>query len=89
MCFISSGAKVEHRDHENFTALLVAAKYGHTETIATLLKNRAKVNAVDKYDKTVIHQCSEESHPEALKVLRKKRRTKMTVYNINIVNYSK
>ena len=66
--YFYSGAKVELREHENCTALLIAAKYGHTETVSVLMKNRAKVTAVDKDDRTILHQCAGENHLEALRV---------------------
>jgi len=48
--------------------LLIAASYGHTDTIAVLLKHKANVLAVDKNDKTIIYMCAEENRVDALQV---------------------
>jgi len=55
-------------DNDQFTALLLAANYGHTQTISVLLKHKANVMAVDKNDKSVIFQCAEEDRVDALQV---------------------
>ena len=48
--------------------MLIAANYGHTETIAVLMKSRANIAATDKNDGTVLHQCAEEGRVDALQV---------------------
>ena len=59
---------MESHDLDNFTPLLIAANYGHTETISVLIRHKANVTAMDKHDKTVLYQCAEENRPDALKV---------------------
>jgi len=59
---------LERRDKDNFTPLLMAATYGHADTIDLLLKKRADYEAVEKNEKTAIYLCSEEDNLEALKV---------------------
>lgn len=55
-------------DSDHFTALLIAANYGHTETIAVLLKHKANVMATDKNDKSILFQCAEEDRLDAIQV---------------------
>ena len=65
---MTRGAKLESHDVDNFTPLLLAANYGHTETISVLLRHKADVTARDKYDKSVLYQCAEENRADALQV---------------------
>ena len=62
------GAKIEKRDKDNFTPLLLAACYGHADTIKRLIKRGADLKAVDKDDKNAIYWTAEEDHLEALSV---------------------
>lgn len=63
-----SGANIELHDTDQYTALLVAASYGHSEAIQILLENKANMLAVDKNDKNIIYICAEENRVEALQV---------------------
>ena len=66
---IFSGANIELHDTDNYTALLIAASYGHTETMEVLLKNKANVLATEKNDKNVLYLCAEENRADALQVI--------------------
>lgn len=65
---IFRGAQIERRDKDNFTPLLLAACYGHSNTIKMLLKSGADLSATDKHGKTAIFWSSEENKQDALKV---------------------
>nr|XP_054752859.1 serine/threonine-protein phosphatase 6 regulatory ankyrin repeat subunit B-like [Lytechinus pictus] len=66
---IQKGAKIEARDKDNFTPLLIAASSGHSATIKILLGKRANIVAIDKHDKTALFWAAEENKPEALQAL--------------------
>ncbi len=64
----SSGAKIERRDKDNFTPLLIAASNGHSQTIKVLLDHSADISARDKHDKTAMFWAAEENQPDGLQV---------------------
>ena len=66
--FFPRGAKIEAKDKDNFTPLLLAASAGHSSTIEILLTKKADITAMDKYEKTAIFWAAEENKPEALNV---------------------
>ena len=63
------GARINRRDKDNYTPLLLAATYGHVETVELLLQKGADYTAVDKYDKTAIYLAAEENKFAVLEVI--------------------
>ena len=63
-----SGAKIEFRDKDNFTPLLIAASNGHSATIGELLKQGANLRAVDKHEKSAVFWAAQENEVQALTV---------------------
>lgn len=59
---------MEYRDKDGYTPLLIAATYGHADTVHLLLRKGADFEAVEKNDKTAIYLACEEDKPEALAV---------------------
>jgi serine protease inhibitor len=59
---------LEYRDKDGYTALLIAATYGHADTIHSLLGRGADYEAVEKNDKTAVYLACEEDNAEALSV---------------------
>ena len=68
MCYCYSGAKLERRDKDNFTPLLIAASNGHSATIAELLKRGGNIRAVDKHEKSAVYWAAQENEVQALTV---------------------
>lgn len=66
--FSCRGARLEKADKDNFTPLLIAASFGHVETLKVLLELGANVFAVDKNEKTAMHWACEEDHLDVLQV---------------------
>ena len=64
------GARINRRDKDNYTPLLLAATYGHVQTVELLLQKGADYTAVDKYDKTAIYLAAEENKLAVLEVRR-------------------
>ena len=63
------GARINRRDKDNYTPLLLAATYGHPNTVELLLHKGADFTAVDKYDKTAIYLAAEENKLTVLEVV--------------------
>lgn len=59
---------MEHRDKDNFTALLISASHGHVEAIQCLLEHGADINAMDKDDKTAVYWAAQQNKYDALMV---------------------
>ena len=73
VCFICDhpncrGSRINRRDKDNFSPLLIAASNGHASTIRTLLQKGARLYDVDKNDKTALFWAAEEDNVEALEV---------------------
>jgi len=68
---------LEYRDKDGYTALLIAATYGHADTIHILLRRGADYEAVEKNDKTAVYLACEEDNAEALSV---------SIYSVIICN---
>ena len=66
---IKSGAKVNAKDNNGFTALMWAAWSGHTETVNALIKARADVNAKDGFGRTALMEAVGGGHTEIVKAL--------------------
>ena len=67
-CLVSRGARIDKHDKDNFTPLLIAACNGHADTIHTLLDLGARIEDVDKNDKSALYWAAEEDNVVALKV---------------------
>ena len=68
LLFLFRGARINRRDKDNFSPLLIAASNGHAATIKTLLQKGARLYDVDKNDKTALFWAAEEDNVEALEV---------------------
>lgn len=66
---LSIGARVDHRDNENKTALHLAAAKGYTEVAKELLDAGADVNAVCDGRMTPLIWAAQENHPEMTALL--------------------
>lgn len=66
--FVFSGARINKRDYDSCTPLLLASIKGHVETIEVLMEAFADHTAVDILEKTAVYLAVEENHLEALKV---------------------
>ena len=62
------GARIDRHDKDNFTPLLIAACNGHADTIKALLELGARIDDVDKNDKSALYWAAEEDNVVALKV---------------------
>ena len=51
---LNDGARVDTKNQDGETALMLAAENGHTECVKILLKNWADVNAKDEDGKTAL-----------------------------------
>ena len=50
-------------DENECTPLMIAAAWGHTQTVANLIKHGASVNMTDGKFKTALHYCVDQSSP--------------------------
>ena len=53
-----------------WTALMVAARYGHLEVVKVLLAKGADVNAKDNAGNTALMVAAKYGHPEVVKILK-------------------
>lgn len=51
------------------SALMIAAQNGHTEIVKLLIENDAKVNQINRENKTALHLASKNGHKEVVQVL--------------------
>ena len=63
------GADVNARDDNDRTALMIAASYGHTESIRLLLKYGADIDAEDNQGRTPAIMAAEYGHTESIRLL--------------------
>ena len=66
LTLLSAGAEVDHADNERWTALDVAAQWGHVETIHALLAAGAEVNHADNLGWTALRVAAQKGHVEAI-----------------------
>jgi len=66
----SSGANVDLWDKDGLSPLLVAAREGHDDCVATLVELGAKIQMVDNDERSVLHYAAEYDHPKVVKVSR-------------------
>ena len=65
---LKKGAKIEKRDRDNFTPLLLAAAEGNAEAVEVLLQHGADIYAQDREDRSVLYWASKENHVKAAEV---------------------
>ena len=65
---LKKGAKIEKRDRDNFTPLLLAAAEGNAEAVEILLQHGADIYAQDREDKSVLYWAAAENHSNAVEV---------------------
>ena len=69
-CLLKSGAEIEATGYRNICAPLhCAASSGHAEAVRFLLQHGAKIEAIDRHNKTPMHYAASNERPEVLKVL--------------------
>ena len=66
---VTAGANPDHADHRGWTALHVAAKVGHVETIRALVEAGADLNCADRSGKTPLYVAAAHGRVEAINVL--------------------
>mgnify|MGYP006115677319 CR=1 FL=1 len=69
LTLLSAGAEVDHADNDCWTALDVAAQWGHVETIHALLAAGAEVNHVNNAGETALYKAAEQGHVDAVRAL--------------------
>ncbi len=52
--WLQAGAAIESTDHKGYTALILAARWGHSAVVAHLLLKHANIEAVNQYGKTAL-----------------------------------
>ena len=65
---MKKGAKIEKKDKDNFTPLLLAAAEGNSESVEVLLKNGANINVVEREDKSVLYWAAAQNHEQTVSV---------------------
>jgi len=50
-------------DENECTALMIASAWGHSQTVANLLRQGAAVNVTDGKHRTALHYCVDQSSP--------------------------
>lgn len=66
---LRKGAVLNEKNKDFLTPLHVAADHSHYEIMDTLLKNGAKVNALDGLGQTALHRCAREDNIQACRLL--------------------
>ncbi|HJZ12402.1 MAG TPA: ankyrin repeat domain-containing protein, partial [Acidobacteriota bacterium] len=66
---LKAGADINARDDDGYTALMLAAQFGHTETLQRLLTARADIEARDKNGETALMKAASHSRLLAVKAL--------------------
>lgn len=73
---IMNGADVNAKTNKGFTALMYAAREGHTKTAEVLLKHGANANEKDKKGKTALMLAKERGHTKVADIIISYRHTK-------------
>ena len=63
------GARIEARDKDNFTPLLLASCEGNDEAVDILLARGADINALDREDKSALFWAAAQNHSKTMEVL--------------------
>lgn len=63
-----SGAALDLWDADAVTPLMIAACEGHEEVVALLIGLGARLDVVDKDDKSVLYHAAEQNHPVVVEV---------------------
>jgi ankyrin repeat protein len=69
MSLVDNGADINAKDEDGHTALIVAAKNGHTEIVNLLLNRGADINAKDKDGETALIKAAFNGHTEIVTTL--------------------
>ena len=65
----SHGADLSVRDNQGYTALILGAKNGHSESVKWLLQNRVDVTAKNGNGHTALHLAASRNHPRCIVAL--------------------
>ena len=65
---LQKGARIDPKDKDNFTPLLMAACEGNADAVRMLLDNNADMYAIDKEDKSALYWAAAQNHVEAAQV---------------------
>ena len=71
---IESGADINAKDKNGWTALMFAARNGYDKIAQLLIKSGADIKAKDRDGKTALSLAKEERYNDLIRVFRKKRR---------------
>ena len=66
---LEKGAAINHKDKDNYTALLTASWKGRTEAVKELIEQGAKVQVTDALLKTCLHLAVEHDNSTTLEAL--------------------
>ena len=61
--------RIENKDKDNFTSLLLASAEGNVEAVRILLAAGADIFAQDKEDRTTLFWASAQNHGEVVKMM--------------------
>ena len=68
---VEKGAKINLKDDNGFTALIMAVNNNHIETVRYLMEKGADINIADNYNRTAAFIASEKQYNEILELLEK------------------
>jgi stage V sporulation protein K len=66
---LDNGADVHHKEAEGYTALAIASKAGHADTVLTLLRHRADIHARNARKDTALLLASAKGRVDVVKIL--------------------
>jgi len=66
---LEHGADIENKDNSGYTALILAAQYGHEEIITLLLDRSANIEEKTNSEYTALHEAADNGHTDIVTLL--------------------